>query len=151
MKEQSKPCRVTLAVVAMLACGCALAAKPAARAFDKADLPPGFVVGSGEPALALRVQIEGGQLTSAPADLATANVTASGGYEDGQAMLTIRHELDVAVKFDLYISQDGKRFVYTSSCGVTPGISSFEMWPEPIRAFALGNPRAMATGKLTCD
>jgi hypothetical protein len=59
--------------------------------------------------------------------------------------------LTEAVKFDLYVSLDGEQFTYTSSCGVTPGVSSFEMWEKPVTHFAIGNPRVLPKGRMACD
>ena len=66
-------------------------------------------------------------------------------------MLTVKSDLPVAIKFDLYLSQDGERFTYTSSCALTPGISSFEMWQQPVREFAIGNPRVVDRKRISCD
>ena len=131
--------------------GNAAAAKPAAT-LSKSEIPSGFAVGSGTPPLALKVELDAGQVKSATvADVASANLTASGQLDAGEATLSISHALDVTLKFDLYISDDGERFVYTSSCAVTPGISSFELWQQPVRAFALGNPRVVDKNRLTCE
>lgn len=128
------------------------AGKAAAKSLNKAALPAGFAVGKGQPPLALKVDVADGKASSTVvSDAAQANVTASGSADGGETMLTIRHDLAVAIKFDLYISSDGERFEYTSSCAVTPGISSFEMWSRPIRAFALGNPRVVPADRMACD
>ncbi|MEG3789837.1 hypothetical protein V1318_06870 [Lysobacter sp. CCNWLW3] len=128
------------------------AGKPAAKSLGKDALPAGFAVGKGQPPLTLKVEVADGKASgTAVSDAAQANVTASGSADGGETMLTIRHDLAVALKFDLYISSDGERFEYTSSCAVTPGISSFEMWSRPIRAFALGNPRVVPAGRMACD
>ena len=144
---------VCLLAAALALAGAAQAAgKPAAKSLGKAALPAGFAIGKGQPPLTLKVEVADGQARSAVvSDAAQANVTASGSVDGGQTMLTIRHDLAVALKFDLYVSSDGERFEYTSSCAVTPGISSFEMWSRPIRAFALGNPRVVPAGRMACD
>lgn len=144
----------TIAVVAAASLWVAFAASAAkpVRALSRADLPEDFAVGSGTPPLALKVDVVDGKVAhSAPADAAAANVTASGGVEDGETTLSIEHDLDVALKFDLYISVDGERFEYASSCAVTPGISGFEMWKRPIKAFALGHARVVDKGRIACD
>ncbi|RDZ27083.1 hypothetical protein [Lysobacter silvisoli] len=143
--------RAALAATLVLALGAAQAAGPA-KSLSKAQIPAGFAVGSGKPPLSLRVELADGKARSASVAAATpGNVTASGSSDAEQTMLTIRHDLDVALKFDLYVSSDGERFEYASSCAVTPGISSFEMWSRPIRAFALGNPRVVDAGRMACD
>lgn len=137
---------------ALLAAGPLPAAEPSAKVLARAEIPEGFAVGSGDPPLGLRVELEGGGVGgSAAAVPPAANVIASGVAGDGEATLSIRHDLEVSLKFDLYISEDGERFRYASSCAVTPGISSFELWQHPVRAFALGNPRVVDAGKLACD
>ncbi|MGI8560642.1 MAG: hypothetical protein ACR2J7_04240 [Luteimonas sp.] len=128
------------------------AAQPPAATLAKAEIPVGFAVGSGDPPLGLDVQlVDGavGTITAAGPD--AANVRASGVVSDGEATLTIKHDLAVALKFDLYVSEDGQHFRYASSCAVTPGISSFELWQHPVRAFALGNPRVVDGNKTSCD
>ena len=72
-------------------------------------------------------------------------------YFDRLMVTKVRSDLAVAIKFDLYLSQDGERFVYTSSCALTPGISSFEMWRQPVREFAIGNPRVVDGKRISCD
>jgi len=151
MKTRATP-MLCVMLIAGVACAGAHAAKPKARALARSEIPAGFAIGGGEPALALKVEVADGKVTSfASADATAANVTASGSSADGQTMLNIRHDLDVVLKFDLFISSDGERFEYASSCAVTPAISSFEMWEQPIRAFALGNPRVVAQDKMTCE
>ncbi|GAA4853819.1 hypothetical protein [Luteimonas vadosa] len=139
-------------LAASLAAGPMHAADPSAKVLARAEMPEGFVVGSGDPPLGLLVELEGeGVGASAAAAPSAANVLASGVAGDGEATLSIRHDLEVSLKFDLYVSEDGERFRYASSCAVTPGISSFELWQHPVRAFALGNPRVVDAGKLACD
>lgn len=124
----------------------------AKKKLSREDLGQGFAIGSGDPALALKVDILDGVIASvAPADAASANVFAERSQGEGQTMLNLRTGLDVALKFDLYISRDGTTFEYASTCAVTPGISGFEMWEYPVREFALGNPRVLPKGKMTCE
>ena len=138
-------------VAAVLVAGPAHAGKTR-EALDKSALPAGFVVGSGDPALALDVVVADGRVvSSAAASPEQANVTARSGTADGQTTLTIAHRLAANLKFDLYLSADGERFEYTSSCVVTPGVASFELWQQPVKAFALGNPRVLPGRDLRCD
>ena len=124
----------------------------AKKKLSREDLGQGFAIGSGDPALALKVDILDGVIASvAPADAASANVFAERRQGEGQTMLNLRTGLDVALKFDLYISRDGTTFEYASTCAVTPGISGFEMWEYPVREFALGNPRVLPKGKMICE
>ncbi len=130
----------------------ASAAKPAPKTLARGDLPAGFAIGSASPSLALQVEVVDGKVTaSAPAGDAPGNLRAARSGDATQTTLMVSSTLAEAVKFDLYISLDGERFTYASSCGVTPGISSFEMWEEPVKLFALGNPRVLPKGRMACD
>lgn len=121
------------------------------REVSRAELA-GFAIGSGDPGLALQVALVDGRIASAsPATQGEGQLRAIRSGEDASPMLTISGSLPVAVKFDLYLSPDGERFHYTSSCVLTPGISSFEMWQHPVREFALGNPRVVEDGKVRCE
>ena len=153
MKSSSWP--VTAMAVLMLLGSCSAegaASDRAKRKLLREELGQGFATGSGDPALALKVDILDGAVASvAPADTASANVFAQRSQGKEQTMLNLRTDLEVSLKFDLYISHDGKTFEYASTCAVTPGISGFEMWEYPVREFALGNPRVLPKGKMTCE
>ncbi|WP_411833007.1 hypothetical protein [Pseudoxanthomonas mexicana] len=146
--------RLALGAALLLAGIAAAAGAAPPKKLAREAIPAGFAIGSGQPSLELEVKVEGGAVvSSAPASGGQGSLRAvrSGGEDDGQTMLTISGSLDVAVKFDLYVSRDGRTFEYASSCAVTPGISSFEMWRYPVREFAFGNVRAMPAGRMSCD
>lgn len=137
---------------ALTAVPTAHAGKAPATSVMRQDLPAGFAIGSATPSLALQVEIADGRVVaSAPAGDGAGNLRATRSGDGAQTMLMVSSDLPVAVKFDLYISSDGERFTYASSCGVTPGVSSFEMWEQPVRLFALGNPRVLPKGRMACD
>lgn len=143
---------MALMLAMAMAANAALAAGKTQRSLERGQLPAGFAVGSGDPALSLDVVVADGQVRSvAVADPSVANVRATRSEGKGQTMLSLRADLDVTLKFDLYVSRDGQTFEYASSCAVTPGISGFEMWEYPVREFALGNPRVVVQGKMPCD
>jgi len=121
------------------------------RELTRAQLPAGFAVGSGRPVLALRVEVADGKVVSSSPATNDANLRATRSGSAAEPMLTVKSDLPVAIKFDLYLSQDGERFTYTSSCALTPGISSFEMWRQPVREFAIGNPRVVDGKSIRCD
>ncbi|MGH8061296.1 MAG: hypothetical protein ACREO7_04690 [Pseudoxanthomonas sp.] len=129
------------------------------RTLTRAQLADGFAIGSGQPALGLRVEIVDGQVVSAtPTPAAEANLRAVRGGDDAgedrskqQTLMTVSADLPLAVKYDLYMSADGETFVYTSSCVLTPGISAFESWPHPVREFAIGRPRVVPEQQFTCE
>lgn len=138
-----------LAAVLCLPAAHAEAAGPAPRQAGRAELA-GFAIGSARPSLALQVVVADGKVVSWAPATENGNLRAVRSGSEAEPMLTVSAGLPVAIKFDLYLSQDGERFVYTSSCAVTPGVSSFEMWRQPVAAFALGNPRVVADGKASC-
>ena len=130
----------------------ASAAKPAPKTLARGELPAGFAIGDASPSLALQVEVVDGKVVaSAPAGDAPGNLRAARSGDATQTTLMISSTLAEAVKFDLYVSTDGEQFTYTSSCGVTPGISSFEMWEKPVTHFAMGNPRVLPKGGMACD
>ena len=121
------------------------------RQLSRAQLPAGFAIGSGSPVLALQVEVADGRVASASPATGGGNLRATRSGSEAEPMLTVKSDLPVAIKFDLYLSQDGERFTYTSSCALTPGISSFEMWQQPVREFAIGNPRVVDRKRISCD
>lgn len=130
----------------------ASAAKPAPKTLARGELPAGFAIGDASPSLALQVEVVDGKVVaSAPAGDAPGNLRATRSGDATQTTLMVSSTLAEAVKFDLYVSTDGEQFTYTSSCGVTPGISSFEMWEKPVTHFAIGNPRVLPKGPMACD
>ena len=159
-------------VVAMLAtlamCGCVatdpgvpagaqtvgmLKASPGPKSTEqwlsRSTIPESFAIGTGAPPIALDVT---GMVAMPAADAASAEIIASRESDEGaDTMLTIKSRLDTTVKFDLYISPDGERFQYTSSCPLGPQHSNFESWPYRIHSFAIGNPRIVSENQLTCE
>ncbi|MCA0297458.1 MAG: hypothetical protein LCH68_00410 [Proteobacteria bacterium] len=143
--------RICLFAAALVLLPVAAKDKPA-RTLARAELPPGFAIGSGSPALALQVDVVGGKVVSwAPAQPGAGNLRGTRSGDAGQTTLMVSSTLPDAIKFDLYVSTHGERFEYASTCGVTPGVSSFEMWERPITLFAMGNPRVLPKGRMDCD
>lgn len=142
--------RICLFAAALVLLPVAAKDKPA-RTLARAELPPGFAIGSGSPALALQVDVVGDKVSWAPAQPGAGNLRGTRSGDAGQTTLMVSSTLPDAIKFDLYVSTDGERFEYASTCGVTPGVSSFEMWERPITLFAMGNPRVLPKGRMDCD
>jgi hypothetical protein len=150
MNRMLAGCVVVVAVSAMA--DAASAGKAAPKTLARGELPAGFAIGSASPSLALQVEVVDGKVaTSAPAGDGPGNLRAARSGDGAQPTLMVSSTLPVSIKFDLYTSTDGERFTYSSSCGVTPGISSFEMWEQPVKDFALGNPRVLPAGRMACD
>lgn len=76
------------------------------------------------------------------------------GDDDTGMMLSITNPFDKTLKYgaDMMLLDGDERFHHTSICPVMAGLSSFEMWPQPIFQLVLGHWR-FATGKDagTCD
>ncbi len=139
-------------MAAVLAVLPAAAKDKAPRTVARADLPQGFAIGSGSPVLALQVEVVDGKVASwAPAGEGGGNLRGTRSGDAAQTTLMVSSALPEAIKFDLYVSTDGERFEYASTCGVTPGVSSFEMWERPITLFAMGDPRVLPKGRMDCD
>ena len=140
-------------VLGMLLASLPVAAKDKVpRTATRAELPSGFAIGSGAPVLALQVEVADGKVASwAPAGEGGGNLRGPRSGDAAQTTLMVSSALPEAIKFDLYVSTDGERFEYASTCGVTPGVSSFEMWERPITLFAMGNPRVLPKGRMDCD
>jgi hypothetical protein len=116
------------------------------------QLPQGFAVGDARAPLGLAVVQEGESLTAhGAAEPSDAHIVLSRSGPGNDTSISVKSSLAVTVKYDLYISPDGKRFFYTSSCPLPAGISGFEMWPHPIHSFAIGNPRVVAESAMTCE
>ncbi|KRA46670.1 hypothetical protein [Pseudoxanthomonas sp. Root630] len=149
---------MTNALLRVCVLGTLLATLPVAakdkapRTLARTELPQGFAIGSGAPVLALQVEVADGKVASwAPAGEGTGNLRGTRSGDAAQTTLMVSSTLPEAIKFDLYVSTDGERFEYASTCGVTPGVSSFEMWERPVALFAMGNPRVLPKGRMDCD
>lgn len=114
-----------------------------------AEIPNDFAVGTGKDPLYLTVAQEGETLSSKASKGPSGDIVASTIPHDSMTMLTIKSNLDKELKFDLYISPDGRRFQYTSTCALIPKASNFESWPYAIHSFAIGNVRIAK--EHTCD
>jgi hypothetical protein len=55
------------------------------------------------------------------------------------------------LKVDLWISNDGQRYRYTSSCPIGPGARSSESWPGVVPWVYVSNPRFVASDARGCD
>ena len=126
--------------------------KPQQKILNREELPAGFAIGEGEPSLGLIVRVNHAKTEASPTtDLALANVTLKRGSIGSGTSAEIHSKLDLPLKFDLYISPDGQRYRYTSTCVVIAKGSAFEMWPSSIRSFALGNPRVVGVDQMGCN
>lgn len=112
-------------------------------------LPAGTVKADGKSPLYLLVKVKDGKVTGyESATQKTANVTATFSASNGTT-ITFTSTLDTALKFELYISADGRRFVYTSSCPLMARKSLYENWPHPVPWLAITGV-AVSDGSGSC-
>jgi len=149
---------VPVATSVLLAVACAYAATATSGSRNdkpvlmRDQLPSGFAISDGKSPFGLAVKANGSQLESVPAtDLPAATITLTRSSEDDGTSIKVKSSLNLMIKYDLYISPDGKRFVYTSTCPLVPNGSGFEMWPHPIHSFAFGNPRVISEDQMSCE
>lgn len=115
--------------------------------FGTVDLPANHVITDGSKPLFLRVS---GQkpLILSPAIEADAQIRVeftTRNEESTMVSLTSTHPR--RIKVDLYLSPDGDRWEYTSSCP----LSVHEMWGYPVAYLALANPRFIGDEKSICE
>jgi hypothetical protein len=119
-----------------------------------AQLPDGAIRGSSERALLLEVTRGGdgaiASVESAPLELANliVRVSAKGPRNVG---VVLESSLDATLKLDLFVSPDGERFKYASSCPVIAGGSAYEMFAERVVAVAVARVRATDPGDMRCE
>jgi hypothetical protein len=119
-----------------------------------AQLPPDAIRGSGARALLLEVTrgADGAiaSVESAPLELANliVRVSTNGPRNVG---VVLESSLDAALKLDLFVSPDGERFRYASSCPVIAGGSAYEMFAEPVVAVAVARVRWSEPGEMRCE
>lgn len=65
---------------------------------------------------------------------------------DSGMLLTVKNALSQAVKYDAVMKAPDDKLVYTSSCPVRAGMSTFESWPHVIKYLELSNFRLLADG-----
>ena len=124
----------------------------APKILKRAELPAGFAIGTGDPSLGLIVKVVDGKVeATVTKEISAANVTLKREEMEQGQMADIHNATAVTLKFDLYISPDGERFVYTSSCPVLAGKGDFEMWPGAVHSFAFGNPRVVDEHHMVCE
>jgi hypothetical protein len=110
-----------------------------------------------DPANAGLPAIKGEMSKDKMVDLPPNTLLLSYGQADGQPgmMLTIDHNFPKALKLDATMFLIGKgRYDQqpTSTCPIQVGLSSFEMWPNPIGPLTLKGFRLLQVGgKMTCD
>lgn len=151
-------CAVLMCVLAaMAACSGVPATVPvAARDGDSistSDLPAGYQSTDGAFPLYLKATVtETGALQLEPADAATANLSLRFiKRSDSQTMVAFSNTLASPVKLDLYISPDGKNYVYTSSCPILAQGGSYETWPHPVAWIALAQARVVDVDASACE
>jgi len=145
------------AALAIVCTACATAGEPAkasaapqATTFER--LPAGFARGDANAPIGLLVAVDAaGTVTNRPAGTGEkADVVLVRKAMGEGTSVNITNSTSAMLKYDLYISPDGVRFQYTSSCPLPAGGGGYEMWPYPIHSFAIGNLRVADADGMAC-
>ena len=92
---------------------------------------------------AIAFEIENGKIVNAQPNPAGSSISdaveVSFKQIDSGMMLTVANNLSKPVKYDATMKAPDDRMVYTSSCPVSAGLSTFEGWPHPIKFLELSN------------
>ena len=73
----------------------------------------------------------------------TADLTIALKRIDDSTVASIDNHTSQAVKLDMEISRDGRRFEHTSSCPIQAGKFTQELWAHPVQVLQVSNPRAV--------
>ena len=146
--------RIALASIAVLLASCAAPAKlqidpdvakqRAREIIARANLPSDSVITDGSEKTYLRIA-ETGPYTFAHATEADANFTIEfTAREEKMTIVSFHYSGGGPVnKIDLYISLDGERWEYTSSCPIG---ATFETWSHPVQFLAVAHPHVGREG-----
>jgi hypothetical protein len=95
-------------------------------------------------------EIENGKIVNAQPNPASGSlsdaVEVSFKQIDSGMMLTVANNMSEPVKYDATMRAPDDRMLYTSSCPVDAGLSTFESWPHPIKFLELSNFRFQDSG-----
>ena len=119
---------------------------PSREVIATSALPPGHVVTDGREPLHLDIVV-GDPLALAPATEADAELIVR--FVDRnreRTIVSILSRFEQPLKFDLYISPDGERWQYKSSCPP----DSREAWSQLVPYLAIANPRVIASDDRSC-
>lgn len=122
------------------------------RWFTRDQVPDGFVLGDGRALLGLVVDIDLQKRVVArmPQAAEDANISLIRTEMGQGTTVRVSNGTQATLKYDLYISPDGIRYQYTSSCPLMTGVSSYENWPMQIHSFAMGNVRETDSEMFVC-
>ena len=115
-----------------------------------ADLPAGHVVVSGDEPVYLRLAGTD-TLVLEPADEASADLVVHFASRDhDMTMVSLKAKGERTLRLDFYISPDGKRWQYSSSCPLMGTIGTYENWPHALPLLAIANPRYIDGDDRAC-
>lgn len=135
---------IAIVVSASLAASCSTPAgqrEPAPFARERgivatSELPAGYV--KLDPVAKNFLRVSGDPLVLEASDEANGNVTlAIASRNHDMTMVSFAATAEGKLKLDFYISPDGERWQYTSSCPA----NTYENWPHDITNIAVANPR----------
>jgi hypothetical protein len=150
-----------LVILASIVAGSVVRCNPPpepARTIGPGHMPSGAAYHLGGPDVILKVTLDevSGEPTGFEQGSAESTDLAVGFVGDKTSTRTTTVRLTSrskqTLKVDLWLSQDGQRFEYTSSCPIAPGKRSFETWAGDIPWVYVSNPRFLAAdAPATCD
>lgn len=114
------------------------------------ELPAGFI--KLDPVAKNFLRVSGDPLALEASDESNGNVTmAIASRNHDMTMVSVAATTEGKLKLDFYISPDGERWQYTSSCPVST-VANYETWPHDITHIAVANPRYVAGDRAgLCD
>jgi hypothetical protein len=140
---------------AMVVAGCLIAsaacnpppAPETVRTIRPGHMPPGAAQHAGNPDLTLRVTLD--DVSGAPTGFEPGSAESTdlvvGFVPDATATVTttlrLTNRSKRPLKVDLWVSEDGQRYVYSSSCPIAAGKASFETWEGRLPWVFVSNPR----------
>jgi hypothetical protein len=126
-----------------------------ARTIRVGHMPSGASCHIGSADLSLRVSVDevsGAPVGFEPGSAAGADLTVGFSPDTSSTRTTtvrLTNRSSRALKVDLWLSQNGERFTYTSSCPIPAGHQSLETWPGEVPWVYVSNPRFLAEPRST--
>jgi hypothetical protein len=131
-------------LLAFVACN---PAQEPVRSIRPGHMPPGAAQHAGKPDLTLRVTLDevSGAATGFESGSAESTDLVVGFVADVTPTVTttlrLTNRSKRPLKVDLWVSQDGQQYAYTSSCPIPAGQASYETWEGAVPWVYVSNPR----------
>jgi hypothetical protein len=148
---------VVVTILSGFVAGCEPLPEPA-RTISAGHMPSGAACHVGSPDLSLKVTVDevtGGPVGFEPGSAESTDLTLGFvGNTASTRKTTVRlaNRSKRPLKVDLWRSQNGERYDYTSSCPIAPGRRSFETWDGDVPWVYVSNPRFLSPDSpATCE